>query len=287
MSSSALYVVATPIGNLDDITFRAVKVLGEVDLVAAEDTRASRVLLERFGIKTPVYSCHKFNEEKRGAFFARKLLEGKSVALISDAGTPCISDPGHRLVKLAHESGIDVVSVCGASSVTAALSVSGFPADSFTFIGFLPKGEAGRKALLGFFQQGGTYVFFESPKRIIKTIEAIGEISPAAEVCLCNDLSKKFERLYRGKAAEVLGGLLANEHAGKGEYVCVVRAAPLAASDEDCLSIEAQLVDIMAKSGKSAKEAVGELNKSNGKLSRREIYAAALRLGEMLGDAEQ
>ena len=277
-SSSTLYVVATPIGNLDDISARAINILGEVDLIAAEDTRVSRVLLDKYGIKTPMFSCHKFNEGKRGDFFVSKLQEGKNVALISDAGVPCISDPGHRLVSLAHKNGITVSSVCGPSSVTAALSVSGFDATCFTFIGFLPKGGEGKKVLTDIINRGGTYVFFESPKRIKKTLAAIIEISSEVGICLCNDLTKKFEKIYHGNITDVLDEVMANEHSEKGEYTCVINLTPQDVPECEPNSIEAQLVDIMIKKSISMKYAAAELKIQNKKLQKKQIFNAMLLL---------
>ena len=282
INPGTLYVVATPIGNLDDMTFRGVEVLSGVHLIAAEDTRTSRVLLDKYNVKTPLFSCHKFNEGKRGDFFVSKLMEGKSIALISDAGTPCISDPGHLLVSLAHKNGITVTSVCGASSVMAALSVSGFDGASFTFIGFLPKGGEGKKVLADLIKRGGTYVFFESPKRILKTIANIHEISDGVNICLCNDLTKKFERIYHGTAMHVLNQLTENENAEKGEYTCVINSAPQEAVNENSISIEALLVDIMAKEGIDLKEAINELKARNKGLQKKQIYNASLVLKKLL-----
>ena len=277
-NSSILYVVATPIGNLNDITARAIKILGEVDLIAAEDTRVSRVLLDKYSIKTPMFSCHKFNEGKRGDFFVKKLLEGKNVALISDAGTPCISDPGHRLASLAYKHGITVTSACGPSSVTAALSISGFDATRFSFIGFLPRGGEGKKALEELVNKGGTCVFFESPKRIKKTLAAILEISDKVNVCLCNDLTKKFEKVYQGKIADVLAQVFSSENSEKGEYTCVINSPPRDLTEVEPSSIEAQLVDIMVKKGIGMKEAAAELKTQNKKLQKKQIYNAMLSL---------
>ena len=280
-SSSILYVVATPIGNLNDMTIRAIKILGEVDLIAAEDTRVSRVLLDKYGIRTPMFSYHKFNEGKRGDFFISKLLIGKNVALISDAGVPCISDPGHRLVSLAHKNGIQVSSICGSSSVMTALSVSGFDASCFTFIGFLPKGGEGKKALTDMINRGGTNVFFESPKRIKKTLGVINEISDGVNVCLCNDLTKKFEKVYHGKIADVLDQVTANENSEKGEYTCVINSVPQEIVKNEAISIEAQIVDLIVKKNISLKEAAGEIKTLNKKLSKKQIYNAMLSLKNM------
>ena len=278
-NTPCLYVVATPIGNLEDMTPRAVRILSEVNMIAAEDTRHSRGLLSHFNIKTPMFSCHKFNEEKRGDFFISALQDGKSIALISDAGTPCISDPGHKLVNMAHRAGFPVVAVCGASAVVAALSVSGFDVSRFSFLGFLPRTRGDMlKSLAGVLP--GTVVFYESPKRIEATLHIVAEKYPQAQICLCNDISKKFERLYRGKVAEVLEMLADNAYAQKGEYACVVNVAELPQEivneDEPLPSSEALLVDIMIKTGCTLKDAGAELNKMREDLNKKAIYTAML-----------
>lgn len=280
---STLYVVATPIGNLQDITPRAISVLESVDMIAAEDTRHSRVLLSHFNIKTPTFSCHKFNEEKRGAFFISALKEGKSVALISDAGTPCISDPGHRLVTMAVDAGITVVPVCGASAVVAALSVSGFDASQFSFLGFLPRV---KKDIIKTLDMAlpGTVVFYESPLRVEATLRTIGDTYPMAQVCVCNDISKKFERMYHGMINEVVEILGENEKSKKGEYACVVHIAtlPKLEEEQDLPSIESQLVDILVKHGGTLKDASAALHKKHPLLSKKEIYAAMLALKDLV-----
>jgi len=288
-----LYVVATPIGNLSDITPRAVQVLSDVDMIAAEDTRHSRALLSYLGIRTPTFSCHKFNEEKRGDFFTQALLSGKDVALISDAGTPCISDPGHRLVSLAADAGVEVVAVCGANAVAAALSVSGFDASRFVFLGFLPRTKkeqleifTGKWGNNPPFSSAIPAVFYESPLRINKTLGWLAEVHPVASVCLCNDLTKKFERIYRGMPAEVLAELEENPSAKKGEYTCVISlpmAANIETSEEETkaiLSLEAQLVDIMIKQNCTLKDAASLLHEGSPRKQGRKkaIYAATLKL---------
>ena len=278
-SKGRLYVVAPPIGNLEDMTPRAVRILREADLIAAEDTRHSRGLLSHFNIKTPMFSCHKFNEEKRGGLFISKLEQGKSVALISDAGTPCISDPGHRLVRMAADAGVEIIAVCGASAVVSALSVSGFDASRFSFLGFLPRN---KKDLLGAIARvlPGTFVFYESPKRVQATLQIIAGEYPAAQVCLCNDISKKFERTYRGTPGDVLAELAGNPDAGKGEYACTINIeeTPAEIEDENAPSLESQLVDIIVKTGCTLKDAGAVLRESHPELSKKEIYAAMLNL---------
>jgi len=287
ISKGCLYVVATPIGNLEDMTPRAIRILGEAELIAAEDTRHSRGLLSHFNIKTPMFSCHKFNEEKRGGLFISKLEEGKNVALISDAGTPCISDPGHRLVKMAADAGIQIVAVCGASAVVSALSVSGFDASRFSFVGFLPRAKKDMlKTIAGVLP--GTVVFYESPKRIQATLQIIADEYPTARVCLCNDISKKFERVYHGIPIEILAELAENQNSQKGEYACVVSIGELLeqdpAAESDTPSLEAQLVDIMVKTGGTLKDAAATLRETCPKLSKKEIYAAMLNVKKIGGN---
>ena len=293
-----LYVVATPIGNLMDMTPRAVEVLAEVDLIAAEDTRHSRVLMNHFQIKTPLYSCHKFNEAERGAFFVEALLEGKDVALISDAGTPCISDPGHRLVALAAGAGIEVDTIPGANAVAAALSISGFDVSKFVFLGFLPRGAKKVQEIFNQWRTGSVpMVFYESPRRIEGTLTVLSKSYYDASVCLCNDLTKKFRRTYRGTPAEVLDEFLENPQAEKGEYTCVLEwsSSPTKHDRQDHpegdsssqlaeaegASLESCLVDVMVKQGVTLKEAVEILRSQNKALRKNEIYGAGLRLKKL------
>ena len=290
MTPATLFVVATPIGNLSDMTPRAIEVLGAVDLIAAEDTRHSRPLLTHFGINTPLHSCHAHNEAAKGGFFLQALQEGKNIALISDAGTPCISDPGHLLIQRAATAGFAVVPVCGASAVVAALSVSGFDASRFAFIGFFPRKKAPvETAVLEIAAGDKPVVFYESPKRIAKTIAAFAALAPDVQMCLCNDLTKKFERIYRGTPAEVAAQLADNPAAEKGEYACVVNPAPAdAAADEpnpaiadindDTHPLEARLVTIMLRENCDLKTAAEILHQQPPKRRKRDIYAATLRL---------
>ena len=279
-----LYIVATPIGNLEDMSARAVRILGEADLIAAEDTRVSRVLLSHFKIKTPAYSCHKFNEESRGGFLVAALLEGKDVALITDAGTPCISDPGHRVVTMAVEAGVNVVPIPGASAVVAALSVSGFDVSRYTFLGFLPRGGEGALILSETLEKVETAVFYESPKRILKTLAGIVDALPSVRICLCNDLTKMFEKVYRGSAKDVLDELRDNPHSGKGEYVCVVNGkVRFSEIDEELPSIEARILDVMVKTRCTLKEAGRMVKEGDDGLRKKEVYAAMLRVKEIVG----
>ncbi|MCL2404999.1 MAG: 16S rRNA (cytidine(1402)-2'-O)-methyltransferase [Defluviitaleaceae bacterium] len=292
-----LYIVATPIGNLADMTPRAVEVLSGVDMIAAEDTRHSRGLLSHFGIRTPLFSCHKFNEDKRGDFFVSALLGGKDIALISDAGTPSISDPGHKLVGMAVACGIAVVAVCGANAIAAALSVSGFDASRFVFLGFMPRTVKEQAEVWDMLASGDITgvnkntsipaVFYESPLRIHKTLGLLEASYPTSSICLCNDLTKKFERTYRGTPAQVLAELSQNPSAKKGEYTGIA-LLPVIAKPENTaptISLEAQLVDIMINNNCSLKDAANMLHETQKNLripgGKKAIYAATLRLKEL------
>ena len=224
MPAARLYVVATPIGNLDDISARAVEVLGGVDLIAAEDTRHTLKLLNRYGLDSPLSSLHEHNEEKQAPILVEKLLGGSSVALVSDAGTPLISDPGFRLVKLALESGIEVVPIPGPSAITAALSVSGLPTDRFTFEGFLPSRKSARlKRLAGLKTESGTMVFFESGHRIRECLDDMSKVfGPDRLVALCRELTKRFETILRGDLELILRKLEDDPDQSRGELVLVV-----------------------------------------------------------------
>ena len=270
-----LYIVATPIGNLEDLTLRATRILSEVDIIAAEDTRHSAILLRHLNIKKPMYSCHKFNEAKKINFFLEKLTEGKTIALISDAGTPCISDPGHRLVHAAAEIGIKIIPICGASAVMAALSVSGFNITEFTFLGFLSKNHVFKP---------GLSVFYESPRRIHKTLMSIPH--PTADICVCNDLTKKFEQIYCGNIKKVLQELTENPNMHKGEYTCVINIPNTDEPSSTDISIESQIVDHMVKHNTSLKEAMEYVHKQRKDLSKREVYSAMLALKRRFNEKE-
>jgi len=282
-----LYIVATPIGNLEDISSRALEVLGKVDLVVAEDTRNSLVLLNHFNIRTKIISYHKFNERKRTEGIINNLTQGENVALICDAGTPCISDPGYILVQSAVEQGIEAIGVCGACAATTAVSISGFDCETFLFNGFLPreKGAATKKLDELKIAPTNIIIFYESPKRIIKTLLLINEAYPEAKVCLCNDLTKKYEKIYRGSVQNVIEELQQNVNHEKGEYALVVeKNVTINVNQQDEVGIEAKLVDIMVKKHVSLRDAVEELRLNcNGLYDRKSIYNASLALKELFG----
>lgn len=205
MNPGVLYLVSTPIGNLGDLTYRAVEILKQVDFIACEDTRHSQLLLSHYGIRKPLVSYFDHSEKKKAPAIIEKIKNGASGALISDAGTPGIADPGYRLVQSAIEEGIRIEPIPGASAVLSALSVSGLPTDRFIFEGFFPmKDGQKRKKLLELKNEERTVIFYESPHRILKTLEAISETLGDIQVVVARELTKKFEEVFRGKASAVL-----------------------------------------------------------------------------------
>jgi 16S rRNA (cytidine1402-2'-O)-methyltransferase len=251
-----LYVIATPLGNLEDLSPRAVRLLGEVDLIAAEDTRRSANLLRVHSIGTPMTSYFEHNERTRGPKILAALAEGRSVALISDAGTPGISDPGYRLVKDARDRGFPVLPVPGPSAVTTALSVSGLPTDRFLFVGFLPKKtEARRRALQELATVTVTLVVYESPVRARACLADMEQAWGDREAFLCREATKIHEEYRRSSLAELRAHLAARDVL-KGELVLVVKGAttPSAATEEPLDSLYARLV----AEGRTRREAVKE-----------------------------
>ena len=222
---SKLYVVPTPIGNLDDITLRAVRVLSDVDLILAEDTRTTQVLLRHLGIEKRMWSHHKFNEHSAVEAVARTIESGEAVALVSDAGTPGISDPGLLLVRTCLEHGIEIETLPGATAFVPALVDSGFPCDRFCFEGFLPAKKGRTKRLLQLADEERTMIFYESPYRLTKTLEQFaGVFGPERPVSVSRELTKKFEQTVRGTLAEVAAHFAAHEP--KGEIVVVLGGRP-------------------------------------------------------------
>ena len=220
-----LYIIPTPIGNLEDMTYRAVRLLGEVDIVLAEDTRTSQVLLKHYGIERKLYSHHKFNEHATVEFVASKVEEGQSVALISDAGTPGISDPGFLLVRTCLERGLEVETLPGATAFVPALVQSGFPCDKFCFEGFLPQKKGRMKQLQALAGEERTMIFYESPYRVVRCLEQFAEVfGEDRRVSVSREITKKFEQTVRGTVAEVLGHFRTTEP--KGEFVIVVAGKP-------------------------------------------------------------
>ncbi len=222
-----LYIVATPIGNLADMTERSRECLARVNFIAAEDTRHSRKLLAHFGITTPMVTLHDHNEMLQVEHFIQRIVAGESMALISDAGTPLISDPGYRLVLAAHEQQIVVVPIPGCSAVITALSAAGLPCDRFTFEGFLPaKSPAREQCLLNLVNETRTMIFYESPHRILDTLDTIEKVFGAERLLVvAHELTKVYESLVRGSAAEQKAWLLADPKRQQGEFVLLIAGA--------------------------------------------------------------
>ncbi len=214
-------MVSTPIGNLDDITLRALNTLKEADLIAAEDTRRTRKLLSHYQIHTPLTSYHEYNKERKGPYLINSMEKGGNVALVSDAGTPGISDPGFSLIRLALSKGIEVVSIPGASAVICALSISGLPTHSFTFIGFLPRKKGRRiQTLSRLKEEARTLIFYESPKRIGNLLTELISVFGDREVVLAREMTKMHEEVIRGRLSDVLKQVQAREM--RGEVTLIV-----------------------------------------------------------------
>lgn len=220
-----LFLVATPIGNLEDVTLRALRVFREVDWIAAEDTRRTRILLQHFGIERALISHHAHTEHRRGPQLVSKLLAGERGALVTDAGTPGISDPGFLLARMAREAGIAVEVVPGASSVLTALLASGLPCERFAFLGYAPpKGAVRVRFISEAMGERRTTVLFESPHRIVRCLTEISTVDPERQIAICRELTKRYEEVLRGRAADLLVELQA--HPRRGEFTLVISAAP-------------------------------------------------------------
>ncbi len=216
-----LYIVSTPIGNLKDITYRAVEVLKEVNLIAAEDTRHTRVLTEHYGITTPLTSYFEYNQFKKSDELIKKLKAGFAIALVTDAGTPGISDPGFHLIRLAQNENIPVCVVPGPCALIAGLSLSGLPSHEFIFAGFLPvKSAARRKKLAAYQNEERTTIFYESPHRLLKTLQDISEVLADPDLVIARELTKKFEEVKKAKASEWLAHY--SQTKPKGEFVLLL-----------------------------------------------------------------
>ena len=282
-STGKLYIVATPIGNSRDMSPRGREILSTVDIIAAEDTRRSMVLLNKLEIRNRLVSNHKFNEYGKAKYFINEMLSGKSVAVITDAGTPCISDPGNELIRAAVEAGIPVIGVPGCCAAVNALSISGFDLSSFMFYGFFPRENADRRKLLEKLRRGDTrtFAFYESPKRIMELVDFFIDQQAQVRMCLCNDMTKLHEMAFRGTPAEVKEQLLAKGNYDKGEYAVIVEVAEeyVFNKKEHAVSAEALLVDAMVRDGLSSRDAVAAvLSDENNSYTKNELKAAALNL---------
>jgi 16S rRNA (cytidine1402-2'-O)-methyltransferase len=274
MPPATLYIVATPIGNLEDMTFRAVRILGEVDLIAAEDTRHSLKLLNHFNISKPLTSYFDHNQQFKGERILNALRQGKSVALISDAGTPCVSDPGFNLVRAAVAEGIPVVPIPGACAAVAALSASGLPSDCFTFAGFPPSRQGKRRAFLADMANlPGTLLLYEAPHRLEATLVDIREILGERRIIVARELTKIYEELIRGTVSDVIA--VVAQGTVRGEVVILV--APGETIQQDSEPLDEVVQRLLVVERLSVKDAARKAADITG-VSRNEAYAEALRL---------
>ncbi len=283
-----LYVVATPIGNLQDMTPRAIETLKSVALIAAEDTRVTKKLLNVFEIDTPLTSCHQHNEDTKGAWLAEKMLaEGIDVAVTTDAGTPCISDPGYGLVKACVERGIEVIPVPGCCASVSAMSVSGFDTREFAFYGFLPREKKDLKEKLLSMAKGvAVAAVHESPYRVTELVEVIADLLPETRISCSCDLTKLHEKTIRGMAGEVLQMLKGNPKTEKGEYCLILDFHDVKLPEEKAplaeISLEAQLVEQLLD-GLDLRDAQSELVLQGAK--KNAVKQAALRLKKLFEEA--
>jgi 16S rRNA (cytidine1402-2'-O)-methyltransferase len=269
-----LYIVATPIGNLEDMTYRAVRVLGEVDLIAAEDTRHSLKLLNHFGISKSLTSYFDHNQQFKGERILNALRQGKSVALISDAGTPCVSDPGYNLVRDAVAEQIPVITIPGPCAAIAALSCSGLPSDTFTFAGFPPSRQGKRRAFLaGMSALPGTLMLYEAPHRLENTMHDIREVMGERQVVVARELTKIYEEFIRGTVTEVITQVALGKV--RGEVVILIAPGQAVKIQPEPLS--AVLQNLLSDNKLSLKDAARKASEITGS-SKSEAYAEALKL---------
>jgi 16S rRNA (cytidine1402-2'-O)-methyltransferase len=266
--SGHLYIVATPIGNLEDITHRALRILREADLIACEDTRHTRKLLDHYGISKPLTSYHEHNEAERAQELVQRLLAGASVALVSDAGMPLVSDPGYRVVAAAIAAGITVIPIPGPSALVAALAASGLPTDSFYFGGFLPAKSGQRvRALEALREHPSTLIFYEAPHRILAALQDVEKVLGPRHVVVVRELTKIHEEFLRGPVSEVRA-TLESRSAAKGEITLLIGKADTPSTDPS--SIE-EAVEACERAGLSRMDAIKEVARKRG-LSKREVY---------------
>lgn len=278
--SGMLYLCATPIGNLEDITCRVLRILKEVDLIAAEDTRNSIKLLNHFEIKTPMTSYHEYNKFDKGRYLVEQMLEGKNIALITDAGTPGISDPGEELVAMCYETGIQVTSLPGAAACITALTLSGLPTRRFAFEAFLPSDKKERAVVLEELkQETRTIILYEAPHRLVKTLEELLEKLGDRKISLCRELTKKHETVFRGSLLEAFSWY--KENPPKGECVMVLAGRSREEIEQEArqkwedMLLEEHMEYYMSQ-GIDKKEAMKLVAKDRG-ISKRDVYQALLK----------
>jgi 16S rRNA (cytidine1402-2'-O)-methyltransferase len=274
VGKGTLFIVSTPIGNLEDVTLRALRVLKEVSLIAAEDTRRIRKLLQAYGIKTPVMSLYDHVESKKAPLLMSRLREGRDVAYVCDAGTPLVSDPGYLLVRRAIEDGVTVVPVPGASAVIAALSVAGLPTDQFVFCGFLPSKAARRRQFLkSLTNETRTLIFFESPRRLYVCLEDLYALWGDRRAVITRELTKKFEEIYRGTLPELLLHLKAERV--RGEITLLVEGSCSETRGDDPANLRERIRELRKNPALTTKDIVGILASETG-LPRNKIYREVL-----------
>jgi len=271
-----LYVVATPIGNLSDISFRAIETLKQVDLIAAEDTRHIKILLQHYGITNKLVSLHQYNEEKASAGLLDKLLAGQSIALVSDAGTPLLSDPGMPLVKMVKDAGLDAVPIPGACALIAALSVAGLPVTRFSFEGFSPRTSSGRKAFfLEKLSQTTTWIFYESSHRIMDSLKDMAKILPLdRQIVIARELTKLHETIVKTSLGNAINLVENNDNMRKGEFVIIVDGVAIDKKEQTLSSEQEKILSILLQEC-SIKTAVDIAVKITG-VRKKLLYQAAL-----------
>lgn len=274
-----LYIVATPIGNLEDITFRAVRILGEVSLIAAEDTRRTRILLKHYDIRTPLTSLYEQNESIKAPFLIGKIKDGQNIACVTDAGTPAVSDPGYLLVHHAIEAGIEIVPVPGASALITALSVSGLPMDHFVFQGFLPDRKGKKKTvLLSIKEDTRTQIFYESPNRLLSTLQDIMDLLGNRFVVVARELTKVFEEMVRGNVAEVMRAFEGKTVKGEITLIVAGKKAEAVGPDPES-SIKERFALLSAQGNVSRRDMVARIA-ADLALPRKLVYETVHRLGK-------
>lgn len=278
--SGMLYLCATPIGNLEDITYRVLRILKEADLIAAEDTRNSIKLLNHFEIKTPMTSYHEYNKYEKGRYLVEQMQEGKNIALITDAGTPGISDPGEELVAMCYEAGIPVTSLPGPAACITALTISGLPTRRFAFEAFLPSDKKERAVILEELKrETRTIILYEAPHRLVKTLEELSENLGDRKIALCRELTKKHETVFRGSLLEAVSWY--KDNPPKGECVMVLEGRSREEMEQEArqqwedMPLEAHMEHYMSQ-GIDKKEAMKLVAKDRG-ISKRDVYQALLK----------
>ena len=270
-----LYIVATPIGNLEDISKRAVNCLSSVDFCATEDTRKSKILMNKYNINTRLVSYHNFSEKQKLKYMISNLKDGLNIALISDAGTPLISDPGYLLVKTAQEESIQVIPIPGPSSLISALSVSGFPSDKFIFYGFPPKQQKAKQSFMkSLVSENRTSIVFESKRRIKDFLENLEGLCPGRKVFIAREMTKLHETFYRGEINKVISEISLDENSLKGEFVIVIKGIKEVKKEILLTNDQAKVLEIILEKMKK-KEALSLASKAFG-LKKNSLYKFVL-----------